>query len=142
MPNRQVLVYMMIWSDDYKIGLPVIDAQHKRLFKLIDELNEAIETGLEITDVEELLAGLDQYKTRHFQLEEKYMVESNYAGLEEQQKAHGHFSNKFKEIGEEIGKEGITPTIVQVIKEELVEWLKEHVTGLDVNFGEYYRQQE
>ncbi len=64
----------MTWSDEYKIGLPVIDSQHKRLFKLIDELNEAIETGPEITDVEELLAGLKQYATRHFQLEEKYMV--------------------------------------------------------------------
>ncbi len=131
----------MIWSDEYKIGLPVIDAQHKRLFKLIAELSEAIEIGLEITDIEELLAGLDQYKTRHFQLEEKYMVESNYPGLEEQQKSHAYFTNKFKEIGERIGREGITPTIVQVIEEELAEWLKGHVTGLDVNFGEYYLQQ-
>ncbi|MFT5727707.1 MAG: hemerythrin [Desulforhopalus sp.] len=49
---------MMTWSDEYKIGLPVIDSQHKRLFNLIDELNKAIETGPEITDIEELLAGL------------------------------------------------------------------------------------
>jgi hypothetical protein len=36
------------------------------------------------------------------------MVESNYPGLEEQQKAHAYFSNKFKELGEEIG---ITSTV-------------------------------
>lgn len=133
---------MMTWSDEYKIGLPVIDSQHKRLFNLIDELNKAIETGPEITDVEELLAGLKQYATRHFQLEEKYMVESNYPGLEKQQKSHAYFSEKFTELGDKLGKEGITPTVIQTIKEELAEWLKGHVTGLDVKFGEYYLQQK
>jgi hemerythrin len=133
---------MMKWSDEYQIGLPVIDSQHKRLFNLIDELNKAIETGPEITDIEELLAGLKQYATRHFQLEEKYMVESNYPGLEEQQKDHAYFTNRFKALNEEINEIGFTPAVAQVIKEELSEWLKEHVTGLDVNFGEYCRQQE
>jgi len=132
----------MIWLEEYKIGSPVIDAQHKRLFKLIGELNEAIETGLEITDIEELLAGLDQYTIRHFQLEEKYMMKSNYPGLEEQQKSHADFINRFKMLGEEIDKAGITQTVVQLMKEELAEWLKEHVTGLDVKFGEYYLQQK
>lgn len=132
---------MMTWSNKYKIGLPVIDSQHKRLFQLIDELNEAIEKGPKITDIEELLAGLKQYATRHFQLEEKYMAESNYPGLGEQQKSHDYFSKRFSELGDEVNKEGITPTTIQTIKEELTEWLKSHVTGLDVKFGEYYLQQ-
>jgi len=137
-----ILVYMMTWSDEYKIGLPVIDSQHKRLFNLIDELNEAIETGLEIKDVEKLFAGLKQYTTRHFQLEEKYMMESNYPGLEEQQKSHDYFSKKFIALGNEIGEGSIKPTVIQTIKEELAQWLKSHVTGLDVKFGEYYLQQK
>ena len=132
----------MIWSDEYEIGLPVIDAQHKRLFKLINEVNEAIETGLKASNIEALLVGLEEYKTRHFQMEEKYMVECNYPGLEEQQKAHADFSNRFRELGEEVAKTGITPTVVRAIKAELAGWLQEHVTGLDLKFGEYYLQQK
>ena len=131
----------MIWSDEYKIGLPAIDSQHKRLFQLIRELNEALDAGLRLVNVERLLAGLDQYKTRHFQLEEKYMKESNYPGLEEQQKAHRYFSERFKELGEELSTTGITPDIIKTIKGELTEWLKEHVNGLDLQFGQFYQKQ-
>jgi len=31
----------MQWKDDYKIGIPVIDAQHKQLFLATNELSEA-----------------------------------------------------------------------------------------------------
>lgn len=130
----------MIWSDEYKIGLPAVDSQHKRLFQLIRELNEALDGGLKLVNVERLLAGLDQYKTRHFQLEEKYMVESSYPGLEEQQKAHKYFTQRFKELGEELEKTGITPNVIKTIKGELADWLKEHVTGLDLEFGKYYKE--
>lgn len=132
----------MIWSDEYKIGLPAIDSQHKRLFQLIRELNEALDSGLRLVNVERLLAGLDQYKTRHFQLEEKYMQESNYPGLAEQQKSHAFFTNRFETLGKELSKTGITPDIIQTIKGELTDWLKTHVTGLDLEFGKYYQKQK
>jgi hemerythrin len=132
----------MKWSDEYKIGLPTIDSQHKRLFQLIKELNEALDAGLRLINVERLLAGLDQYKTRHFQLEEKYMLESGYPGLKEQQEAHKYFTQRFKELGDELNKTGITPNVIQTIKGELTDWLKEHVTGLDLEFGKYYKKYE
>lgn len=132
----------MIWSDQYKIGLPVIDAQHKRLFQLIKELNEALDAGLRLVNVERLLEGLDQYKTRHFQLEEKYMKDSHYPGLEEQQEAHKYFTDRFNDLGEELSRTGITPDIMKIIKVELSEWLKRHVTGLDLQFGKYYQEQK
>ncbi len=132
----------MEWSDDYKIGIPVIDSQHKRLFQLIFELNKALKAGLRRSDLEQLLSGLDQYITRHFQLEEKYMMESNYPKLNIQQKAHAYFTHRFRELSEEVSQGGMTPTIVQAIKGELAEWFKEHVAGLDVDFGKFYQVQD
>ncbi len=130
----------MRWKDDYKIGLPAVDSQHKRLFEIIKQLNESLRAGLKGSDVEKLFVSLDQYKTRHFQLEEKYMEECNYPGLTEQQQAHAYFMARFNELGKELSQTGMTPAIVQAIKSELAEWLKEHVTGLDMNFGKYYQQ--
>lgn len=130
----------MEWSESYTIGLSAIDSQHKRIFQLIRGLNEAIEAGVEISDVEKLFVVLDQYKSRHFQLEEKYMVESNYPGLKEQLEAHAHFSNRIIALRENLNQNGLTPNIVQAIQSELEEWLKEHVTSLDVVFGKYYQK--
>ncbi len=132
----------MKWSNDYKIGIPSLDSQHKRLFQLIKELNDALDSGLRLVNVERLFAGLDQYVTRHFQLEEKYMLDSHYSGLEKQQKAHEYFTVKFNELSEKLSMTGITPDIIKTIKGELTEWLKGHVTGLDQEFGKYYQEQE
>ncbi len=130
----------MIWSDNYKIGIPTIDAQHKRLFEIIGELQTALRTGLKSSDFERILQTLDQYKTRHFQLEEKYMAESAYPGLAEQQDAHQYFMKRFQELGEELAETGMTHPVVQAVQKELTEWLKEHVTGLDMEFGKYYQK--
>ncbi|MFN2354078.1 MAG: bacteriohemerythrin [Desulfopila sp.] len=131
----------MIWSENYKIGIPAVDAQHKRLFAIIGELQAALQAGLRSSDFEQILQTLDQYKTRHFQLEEKYMKESGYPGLAEQQRAHQYFTKRFEELGEELAQTGMTSAVVQTVQKELTAWLKEHVTGLDTQFGKYYQKQ-
>ena len=129
----------MKWHHEYKIGIPAIDSQHKRLFELIGDLNEGLRQGLKWYQVKKLLTTLDQYKTRHFQLEEKHMKECDYPGLEEQQKAHAYFTKRFAELGKELETNGINADTVRAIKEELVDWLKDHVGGLDREFGNFYK---
>lgn len=130
----------MIWSQNYKIGIPTIDAQHKRLFEIIGELQTALQEGLKSSDFERILQNLDQYKTRHFQLEEKYMVESGYPGLAKQQEAHQYFMKRFQVLGEELAETGMTHSVVKAVQKELTEWLEDHVTGLDMEFGKYYQK--
>lgn len=128
----------MRWSDDFKIGIPAVDLQHE----LIRELNEALQAGLKGSDVVKLITALDQYKTRHFKLEEKHMAECGYPGLEEQQEAHDYFMRRFEEIGEELNRTGMTPAIVKTIQGELADWVKDHVTSMDMEFGRYYQNQQ
>ncbi len=130
----------MKWSDDYKIGLAAVDSQHKRLFELIGDLNGALRAGLGAAHLQKLLTALDQYKTRHFQLEENYMKECSYPGLEEQQNAHAYFTARFAELGEELHRTGMTSAMVNAVKEELSQWIREHVIGLDMQFGRYYQK--
>ena len=132
----------MKWSDKYLIGISIVDNQHKQLFNTYGDLCNALREGLRPKQVEEILTRLQYYVTRHFQMEEKYMQESNYPGIEEQQKAHKYFTQRFKELGGELKKTGITPDIIKTIKGELSDWLKEHVTGLDLEFGQYYQEQK
>ncbi|SHO52930.1 bacteriohemerythrin [Desulfopila aestuarii] len=129
----------MKWSNEYRIGIAAIDAQHKRLFELIQELTEALHSGLRGSDVARTLEALDQYKTRHFQLEEKYMRESGYPGLEEQQKAHVYFGRRFAQLQDSLKDSGLTLELMNSIQDELSQWVTEHVTGLDKKFGKFYQ---
>lgn len=129
----------MQWKNEFKIGISVIDAQHKQLFLCDNELSEALASGLKPSVIEQLLTQLGFYVTRHFAMEEQYMGASTYPGLAEQIEAHRSFTQRFAEIREEFTQKGLTPGLVHAIQNELSTWIKNHVLGLDQAFGIYYK---
>jgi hemerythrin len=130
----------MQWKNEFKIGIPVIDAQHKQLFLCDNELSEALAQGLRPSAIDNILKQLGFYVTRHFALEEQYMKASSYPGLHEQLEAHQYFTNRFAEIQSEFTQHGLTPNVVHAIQNELGLWIKTHVLGLDLTFGAYYKE--
>lgn len=130
----------MQWKDGFKIGIPVIDAQHKQLFLYNNELSEALANGLKSSAIDKILTQLGFYAARHFSLEEQYMKSSSFPGLPEQIETHEYFSKRFAEIQEDFKQNGMSPGLVHAIQDELVLWLKNHVLGLDQNFGIYYKE--
>ncbi len=129
----------MHWKSDYEIGIPIIDTQHKQLFRFNDELLEAVKKGLKASAIETLLTQIKQYVARHFAMEEKYMETVNYPRMEEQLTAHRVFTARFDEIHKDFNKSGLTPDLVNAIRQELSEWITDHITGMDQIFGNYYR---
>lgn len=127
------------WKDQYNTGISTIDLQHRRLFQLIDELQAAIQGGLRACHIESLLAALEQYKTRHFNLEEQYMKDSGYPGIAAQRQAHATFTHKLDELKLDHQENGMSPQLVNTIRSELMAWVQDHVTGLDRTFGRYYQ---
>jgi hemerythrin len=132
----------MQWKDDYKIGISVIDAQHKQLFLATNELSEATTRGLTPAVIDNLLTQLEFYTIRHFQMEERYMREASYPDLPEEIEEHQYFIKRLSEIKENFQQNGLSPEIVHSIKNELSLWLKDHVLGLDLAFGAYYVAQQ
>ncbi|MDO9042168.1 MAG: bacteriohemerythrin [Desulfocapsaceae bacterium] len=132
----------MQWKDEFKIGIPVIDAQHKQLFLCESDLSEALAKGLRPSAIDNLLTQLGFYVTRHFAMEEQYMKTSSYPGLHEQLEAHHYFTNRFAEIQKEFTQNGLNPNVVHAIQDELRLWIKTHVLGLDLTFGAYYKEHE
>ncbi len=57
-----------------EVGSDIIDNQHKVLFDLIKDLNNAFRTGVSIRVVDVLLGVLRDYAFKHFQTEEEHLV--------------------------------------------------------------------
>ncbi len=131
----------MHWKKKYIINIPIIDTQHKQLFMTYEKLSGDLRTGLKAETIEKTLIKLQHYVSRHFTMEEKYMSASKYPKLVQQQEAHEYFSRRFTEILEDFQKNGLSKQIVQMIQQELLDWLKNHVTTLDMAFGKYYNSQ-
>jgi hemerythrin len=132
----------MPWEKRYEIGIPIIDTQHQQLFRFSEELQAGLNSGLKASVIKNLLINVEQYVARHFAMEEKFMTESNYPGIDGQLEAHAAFSKHFEQFLSEFNETGLTPPLVNSMKSELINWISEHITGLDQEFGRYYRDQQ
>jgi hemerythrin-like metal-binding protein len=61
-----------LWDPKMKVGSDIIDNQHKVLFDLIKDLNNAIRAGANMRILDTLLGVLLNYAFQHFEIEEEY----------------------------------------------------------------------
>lgn len=127
------------WQSSLETGIRVVDAQHKQLFLLLDELNEQVNAANEYERLEEIIDALHFYSSRHFAMEEKYMVQSGYPGLEDQKSAHGKFIELFEKTKLRFRAEGVSEEFKAQLKIELAEWLRDHVMGMDQEFANHWK---
>lgn len=129
---------MFTFTKDCLIGVAEIDDEHKRLFELIGEVDDAVKTGMDsITTAMSLLNELKQYAITHFAHEEAYMASIHDPELLRQQKEHQAFVDKvnsyrFSDITDETAKEMILELL-----EYLSKWLMGHILGSDILIGQF-----
>ena len=67
------MAFCIAWKDYYSVGDESLDAQHKQLLGIINELYGAIEQGADRLAVRPILDRLLQYTLTHFKHEEEVM---------------------------------------------------------------------
>lgn len=135
----------MMWKDKYSIGVPKIDAQHKKLFKHLGEFIVLVrdrDTSWEsrLDKAKETLDFLQDYVVYHFNDEEKYQASINYPGLEEHKEAHRKFKEGIHEYVEIFTSGEFTEEKMQEFSAKLMTWLIMHVGKMDQQIGEYVRE--
>ena len=121
------------FTEEYKIGIELIDREHRELFRLIGRANDMVREGVESSQIDEITGILDElraYTEFHFSDEEEYMESINYEGLEAQRRAHKAFIYKIQEIDrQEI--ESQPQEYMQSLVEYLLGWLINHILYVD-----------
>jgi len=69
------------WRDEFSIGLPEVDHDHRRLIAEINQLHEMIRSGQEVAALSVSLGGIQTAIAAHFALEEKDMASLGYDQL-------------------------------------------------------------
>jgi len=110
-------------------GVAEMDAQHRRLFKLIDDLDLAISEGKIRTAVGEVIPELAAYAVRHFAEEEAMMAARRTPGLEAHKAIHRSFEAKVAETMESLnsGRGVVASSLVNFLQD----WLVQHIGGTD-----------
>ena len=125
------------WDESLSIGVEPIDEQHKMLIQKLKDLSDAFKMGLEQNKMLKTIDFLIEYTVFHFSQEEMLMAEHDYPGLEQQIKQHEEFKNTLNHILEDYQDEGPTKALATSINVFLVNWLINHIKGLDVQIGKF-----
>jgi len=124
-----------IWEKSYETGIAEIDAQHRKLVGIINELSDAMMNKKGHTIVPKVLEELVDYIQLHFTTEEEIMRNTKYPALGEHCQEHLMMTTKVLEFKRNYSKDHEIK--VGDILTFLCNWLKEHIVVSDMKLREH-----
>ncbi len=79
------------WSDEFELGIGVIDEDHQMLFRTIRQLGEQITENRNTGVIEATIKSLGLYIEEHFDREERFMLRAGYPNFDAHKKEHDDF---------------------------------------------------
>jgi len=131
----------LVWNDELGTGITDIDEQHKKVIEWINRIDRTFdeETGAEAFD--SVVRFFGGFVLDHFKTEEEYMILHNYPDYDEHKGEHMAFLKKLASLKRLLEKEESAPLIALVIKNEYVEWFKDHQMNDNKKLADFLRQQ-
>ena len=126
------------WRREYEVGVWQIDAEHRSLFKLVNEFHDTHARGHSRKEIARVLNRLVAYAEEHFQHEERLMSENDYPLLDQHREQHGALVSSIFAIEERLAHDiaGAGAEILQFIRK----WLVEHIIRNDMHIGDYLQR--
>ena len=118
------------WHEDYNTGNEEVDAQHRQLAAIINELHDVRHTKASQDVVGVILSKLIDYMDHHFDFEENALEQMNYPELEKHKEDHNKLRKAIERIQIKYLNKG--PYFVEdVLLTVLKEWFENHVVNED-----------
>jgi hemerythrin len=129
---------LLSWQDDYRVGVPLIDQEHRYLFALINEFHDKHASGDPHRQVILVLNRLVAYAEQHFQHEEALMKEYGYPRLAHQHELHEELYSSIFALNERLSSE--TARVDADTLRFLRHWLLGHILKEDMDIGDFMRR--
>jgi hemerythrin len=130
---------IILWSDKLSVGIAEIDAHHKGLINIVNQLHDAIRTGKGDLELGVILDQLIDYTGYHFSYEESLMQPSKFPGQSVHEAEHKALLDQVLDLQAKFkkGQTGLSMRVINFLKD----WLTNHMLGEDKKLGEYLTQQ-
>ncbi|MGI6566498.1 MAG: bacteriohemerythrin [Limnochordia bacterium] len=134
-----------MWKDKYKIGVELIDGQHRELFGRVSSFLQAVQGEgdweVKLEQVKSTLQFMQNYVVEHFEAEEAFQRQIGFPEYEKHKQVHDEFKSTVNDYAETFVKEGYTQELVQELGAKLMTWLIMHVAAADQRIGAFVREQ-
>jgi len=129
---------LLSWRDDYRIGVPSIDAEHRYLIGLINEFHDEHARGGGRHLTLRVLNKLVTYAEQHFRHEEALMQEIGYPRLSHQRDLHEGLYASIFALHEDLAVDA--GSVNSKTLRFLRHWLLEHIVKEDMDIGDFLRR--
>ncbi len=136
----------MMWKEKSKVGVELIDEQHKELFGRLSNFIETVQNEMpweeKLDKVKSTMEFMQEYVITHFADEEEYQEQINYPDIEEHKIAHAKFKAGIDDYVKIFEEGGFTEEKIQEFSGKLMAWLIMHVGHMDQKIGQYVKSKE
>jgi hemerythrin len=115
------------WQHEFALGIPDADAEHQRLFEMMDQLYATMLRG--DADVRSAHRHLTEYVAYHFAGEEAFLTSIGYPDVDAQRKQHRWFMDELRRL-----VDGPDPRKTLLA---LRDRLLEHILGTDNKYARW-----
>ncbi|MDO3378720.1 bacteriohemerythrin [Geoalkalibacter halelectricus] len=124
------------WEERFSVNVDKIDRQHQHLFRLFNQLQEAIiaKQGQEALAL--IVDEMVDYTLTHFATEEKYMLAYDYPELADHKAEHEVFTGKALELQSRIRNDEFILSL-EVLR-FLSDWIAEHICTSDQRYSRHF----
>lgn len=124
------------WQRDMKVGIDVIDDDHRQLFAIVKDFEHAAITAKGAVDMPrlgEILHKLKAYVAEHFAREEQMQQEARYEGYEDNKRQHEELTRTLDRFIARFdsGEMGEGKVATDAMKDFLSVWLGGHILKTD-----------
>lgn len=127
---------LITWKDSYSVGVKELDAQHQKIFELINQLYAAMVDMKEKEIIASVIKDVAEYSHYHFGTEEKYMDEFDFAEKEAHEEYHKKYIEKVGQFEKECreGKENLPQETLDFLED----WWNLHILGIDKKYSKFF----
>lgn len=112
------------WRDEFRIGLPEVDEEHRSLIDAINQLHRELVVGAALVRVTGAIGDIHAAIASHFALEEKEMVALRYDGYLAHKTDHERLLDELLDILDDVVATGRYDP--EALSARLTAWFVEH----------------
>lgn len=113
------------WKKEYNVGVELVDNQHQEMFKIMNELDDAISAKRPKEELNMIINSLIDWSKNHFKFEEDIFKKLKFEHKEEHEKHHSDFKKKLEDLRNKIKQKH--DDIQEHLAKYLRDWLTDHI---------------
>ena len=124
---------LIAWSNEFSVQVPTFDRQHQELFRLVNELHDAMSQGKSKEVMQRVLEGLMRYTHTHFADEERAMRACGYPEYDKHFEEHARFTRQVEQFAADYaqGRVALSISLIQF----MCDWLRQHIAFTDRRYS-------